>query len=93
VGAGATAFDWEAVTALATVASTLVVAVAAIAAVLQIRHQRAANQLEAILRMYERFDGAETVEARRFCADELPPNQPIRACYCSPLFTPKLGRS
>jgi hypothetical protein len=72
VQVGAVVFGWDAVSALATLASTIVVAVAAVAAILQIRHLRAANQLEAILRMYERFDGPEMVEARRFCLEELP---------------------
>ena len=63
---------WDAVGALSTLASTIVVAVAAVAAVLQIRHLRAANQLAAILRLYERFDSAKVVEARRFVSEYLP---------------------
>lgn len=64
--------NWEAVGALASLASTFVVAVAAIAAVLQIRHLHDGNQLDAILRIYERFDSAEMIAARAYCQDELP---------------------
>jgi hypothetical protein len=63
---------WEEVTALAALASAIVVAVAATAAVLQIRHLRAGNQLEAILRIYDTFNSTEMVEARRYCIYELP---------------------
>jgi hypothetical protein len=54
---------WEAVTALATLVSAVVVAVAATAAVLQIRHLRAGNQLEAILRIYDTM-----LDGKRCCA-------------------------
>jgi hypothetical protein len=64
--------SWEALTAVGTVLSALVVAVAAIAAVVQIRHLRAANQLEAILGIYESFNSNEMVLARRYCANDLP---------------------
>jgi hypothetical protein len=64
--------SWEAVTALGALASAIVVAVAATAAVLQIRHLRAGNQLEAILRIYDTFNSTEMVEARRYCIYELP---------------------
>lgn len=70
---------WDAVGALSALASTIVVAVAAFAAILQIRHLRAANQLTAILRLYERFDTPEMVEARRFVSDDLPPQLADRA--------------
>lgn len=63
---------WEAVTALSTLVSAIVVAVAAVAAVLQIRHLRAGNQLDAILRIYDTFNGSEMVQARRYCLNELP---------------------
>lgn len=64
--------SWEAVTALATLASAIIVAIAAVAAVIQIRHLRAGNQLEAILRIYDTFNGREMLEARRFCLSEFP---------------------
>jgi hypothetical protein len=63
---------WEAVTALGTLFSAFVVAVAAIAAVVQIRHLRAGNQLEAILRIYDAFNSAEMMAARRYVLLELP---------------------
>ena len=63
---------WEAVTALSTLGSAVVVAIAATAAVLQIRHLRAGNQLAAVLRIYDVFNGPEMVEARRYCIYDLP---------------------
>jgi hypothetical protein len=63
---------WEAVTALSTLASAVVVAIAATAAVLQIRHLRAGNQLAAVLRIYDIFNGPEMVQARKYCLYELP---------------------
>lgn len=65
--------SWEALTALGTLGSALVVAVAAGAAVLQIRHLRAGNQLEAILKIYDTFNSNEMVVARRYCLTDLPP--------------------
>jgi hypothetical protein len=64
--------NWEALTALGTLLSTLVVAVAAMAAVVQIRHLRAANQLEAILRIYDVFNSAEMMASRQYWFNELP---------------------
>ena len=63
---------WEAVTALATLASAIVVAVAAIAAVVQIRHLRSGNQLEATLHIYDTFNGREMLAARAYCLYEFP---------------------
>jgi hypothetical protein len=71
-GRSGTAVTWEAVSALATVCSAAIVAVAAIAAVVQIRHLRAGNQLEAILRIYAEFNSAEMVLARKYCLTDLP---------------------
>jgi hypothetical protein len=64
--------SWEALTAVGTLGSALVVAVAAGAAVLQMRHLRNANQLEAILRIYDSFNGNEMLMARRYCLNDLP---------------------
>lgn len=64
--------SWDAITALGTLLSAVVVAVAALAALVQIRHLRAANQLEAILGIYETFNSNEMVMARRFCLNDLP---------------------
>lgn len=63
---------WEALTALATLASAVVVAIAATAAVLQIRHLRAGNQLEAILRIYDSFNSNEMLLARTYCLNDFP---------------------
>lgn len=63
---------WEALTALGTLISAAIVAVAAGAAVLQIRHLRAGNQIEAILRIYDKFNSSEMLAARAYCLNELP---------------------
>jgi hypothetical protein len=57
---------WEELSALATVASAIVVAIAAIAAVLQLRHLRLANQLQCYLEVMEGLQSPEISEARRF---------------------------
>lgn len=54
--------SWEAITALSTLASAVVVTVAALAAVRQIRHFHLGNQLDVVLRIYERFDSVEMIE-------------------------------
>jgi len=76
--------SWEALTAVGTLGSALVVAVAAGAAVLQIRHLRAANQLEAILKIYDTFNSNEMVVARRFCLNELPRALAPESSYAAP---------
>jgi hypothetical protein len=84
---------WEAVTAVATLASAIVVAVAATAAVLQIRHLRAGNQLQAILRIYDIFNSAEMVAARRYCIDDLPAvlsDESSRAALAAGTIDPRL---
>jgi hypothetical protein len=60
--------SWEALTALASVASALIVLVASIAAVLQLRHLRLANQLEAYLDIMTSFQSPEMTAARHFLA-------------------------
>ena len=84
--------SWEAVTALATVTSSVIVAVAA---VVQIRHLRAGNQLEAILRIYDDFNSTEMLAARRYCLTELPgelENETARAALLSGEIDPRLSR-
>ena len=62
---------WEAVTALSSLLSAVIVGFAAIAAIVQIRHLRLGNQLEAILDIYAQFNSREMTEARAFIEDEL----------------------
>ena len=57
---------WEAVAALGSIASTLILLVGAIAAVVQIRHLRLANQLEGYLQLMHEFNSSEMSEARAF---------------------------
>lgn len=66
------AVTWEAVTALSACASAVIVLIAAVAAIYQIRHLRSGNQLQAVLRIYDVFNSAEMVAARRYCLEELP---------------------
>src|SRR6202035_5148465 len=58
--------SWEAVTALAAVANATIVMVAAVAAVLQIRHLRLGNQLQSYLQISNETQTAEMLEARRY---------------------------
>lgn len=76
---------WEALTALGTLISAVIVAVAAGAAVLQIRHLRAGNQLEAILRIYDKFNSNEMLAARAYCLNELPAVLTERTARGAPL--------
>lgn len=58
--------SWEALTALASVASALILLVASTAAVLQLRHLRLANQLQAYLDIMTSFQSPEMSTARHF---------------------------
>jgi hypothetical protein len=57
---------WEEVSALASAASAIIVSVAAIAAILQLRHLRLANQLQCYLEVMTGLQSPELTEARRF---------------------------
>ena len=63
--------SWEAVTAIATLITAIVIAATAITAIVQIRHLRTANQLSAALSLYREFDSAEYRKARSFVQIEL----------------------
>jgi len=63
--------SWEAVTAIASLITAIVIAATAITAVIQIRHLRTANQLSAALNLYAEQDGAELRKARTFVSTEL----------------------
>jgi hypothetical protein len=60
---------WEAVTAVASLITTLVIAVTAIVAMVQIRHLRAANQLAAAMALMSELE--TLVDARTFVANTL----------------------
>jgi hypothetical protein len=63
--------SWEALTAVVSVASVVVLAAAAIAAVIQIRHLRAGNQLEGFLEVSRELESPELLTARAFVELEL----------------------
>ena len=57
----------EIVTAIGSIASALILAIATIAAIVQLRHLRWANQLQGFLTLFDRFNSPEMIEARNFC--------------------------
>ncbi len=57
---------WEQITAMASIASAIILAVGAFAAIVQLRHARLANQLEGYLSLFAAFASPEMVEARQF---------------------------
>lgn len=60
---------WEALTATATLVTTLIIAVTAVVAIIQIRHLRAANQLTAAMALMTELENL--ADARTFVANEL----------------------
>jgi hypothetical protein len=62
----------EYLTAFGTIGTFVVIAITAIAAVVQLRHIRSANQLTGALHVTERFRSDEIQSATRFIYDELP---------------------
>lgn len=63
--------SWEAVTAIASLITAIVIAATAIIAVVQIRHLRTANQLSAALSLYSEMDDPDLRKARTFVQTEL----------------------
>ena len=61
--------SWEGLTALASLVTTLIIAVTAIVAIVQIRHLRAANQLAAAMALMSELE--TLVDARTFVANAL----------------------
>lgn len=64
--------SWEAVTALATAGTFVVILATAIAALKQLRHTRNGNQIVALAEFRETFQSPEFVDARHFITSELP---------------------
>ena len=83
--------SWEALTALASVASALIVLVASAAAVLQLRHLRLANQLEAYLDIMTSFQSPEMTAARSFLATCDMTDPATVASLTSPVVEPRLS--
>ena len=63
---------WEALTATATVITTVVIAATAIAAIVQIRQLKLATQLEGFLALHREYASPEMYAAREYVANELP---------------------
>ncbi|MGZ3508581.1 MAG: DUF4760 domain-containing protein [Vulcanimicrobiaceae bacterium] len=57
---------WDAVTAVGSVAGALILLIGTIAAIVQLKHLRVANQLECYLQLMERLNSREMVEARKY---------------------------
>lgn len=73
-----TQFSWEAVSAIASMISSLAVLVAIVVAIRQLRvgadqvdHLRRSTQLDGTMEIFDRLIGSEQVEARRFILTEL----------------------
>ena len=66
----------ELLNTVASLATTLIVAATAIAALVQLRHLRAGNQIEGQLAMVNLFQGQEFESALRRARRDLPPGHP-----------------
>ena len=62
--------EW--LTAIGTIGTFVVIAASAIAALMQLRHMRATNQLSAITELFEDLESPAFQEARRFVNRQLP---------------------
>ncbi len=64
--------SWEAISAGATVVTTVVITATAIAALIQIRQLKLATQLEGFLALHREYASPEMYAAREYVANELP---------------------
>jgi hypothetical protein len=64
--------SWEAMTAIGTFITSFVLAAAAIAAIIQLRHTRGSNQIIALTECRETIESREFSESQRFVSFELP---------------------
>lgn len=73
--------SWEALTALATLGTFFVILMSAAAALKQLRHSNAANQVAALIELRESLESPRAVAARNFIMTELPKrlNDPAEA--------------
>lgn len=62
--------EW--LTAIGTIGTFVVIAASAVAALLQLKHMRATNQLSAITELFEVFESPAFQDARRFVNRQLP---------------------
>ena len=60
---------WEALTAISTVATFLVIAASAVAAIVQLRHMNAGNQIHAAMSLAEKWSGPDYARGLEFIFD------------------------
>lgn len=63
--------SWEELTAVATLGTVVVIGASAIAALIQLRHMRASNELEAVLSLQRDFQSPEVQAALQYVQDQL----------------------
>ncbi len=81
----------EYLSALASIGTLLVITVTAIAAIIQLRHIRGANQLTGVLHLTEQWRGDAIQQANKFIQEELP--QRLRdSVYRAELMAPAPSR-
>lgn len=64
--------NWEIVSAVSTVLTTIIIAATAIAAVSQIRQLRLSTQLEGLLALHREFNAPDMGQVRAYVKDDLP---------------------
>jgi hypothetical protein len=64
--------DWEIVSAVSSIVTTIIIGATAIAAVSQIRQLRLSTQLEGLLALHREFNSPEMSHVRAYVKDELP---------------------
>lgn len=57
---------WDALTAFGSIAGALILLIGSVAAIVQIKHLRVANQLECYLHLMEKIHAPEMVDARKY---------------------------
>lgn len=63
----------ELLTAIATLGTVVVIGASAVAALIQLRHMRASNELEAVLSLQRDFQSTEVQAALHYVQEQLPP--------------------
>ena len=82
----------ELISAIASVATFVVIAATAIAAIIQLRHLQSSNQLQAMLAINERWDTPEMSAADHYVMAELP-TKVERAEYAASLLKSRRNRA
>jgi len=71
--------DWAEVSAIAAAVSTVVLAVSAIIVLLQVRRMRVAQELEVVLRLYDRSTSQAVMDAQAWVRSVMPPDFDYKA--------------